>query len=95
MIYTNIRVPRSYRAAVPSDVKSSPQDPTVSGEACNYTALFLFSWGNGGYAESTRKALKDQPNAILYDVKADSKLKSILGVYSEFCTIVTGKIAQP
>ncbi len=95
ILYTNIRVPRAYRSATPADVKSSPSDPIVSGEACNTSILFLFAWGDAGYAAASGKALKDHPNAMLYDVKADMKALSVLGLYTRTCTIVTGKAAQP
>ena len=95
ILYTNSHVPRSYRSASPSDVQAKNTDPMGSGQACNYSLLFLFAWGNGGYASATRKALQQHPQALLYDVKADTKVKSFLGLYSEFCTIVTGKMAEP
>ncbi len=95
ILYTNVRVPRSYRSATPIDVKSTPSDPIVSGEACSQSVLFLFAWGNAGYAAASEKALKDQPNGILYDVKGDMRAFSVLGLYTRTCTIVTGKVAQP
>lgn len=95
ILYTNVRVPRAYRSATPSDVKSSPSDPVVSGEACTTSVLFLVAWGNAGYAAAADKALKDHPGAVLYDVRADMRAQSILGLYTRTCTIVTGKAAQP
>ena len=93
-VYTNVRVPRSYRAATVGDVGANATEKVASGEACNTTLLFLFAWGNGGYAGAVQNALKNEPNALLYDVTADSKLKSILGIYARYCTVVTGKIAR-
>ena len=97
LVYTNVRVPRSYRSATPMDVKSKDTDTEVSGEACTHSLLFLVAWGNGGYAEASKQALKNaEKNAILYDVKSDMRVKSYLvGLYSSACTIVTGKASQP
>ena len=95
ILYTNVRIPRSYRSATPADVRADPSDKTASAEACGYSVLFLFSWGDAGYAAATEKALGGRTDAILYDVKADTRAKSILGLYNCFCTVVTGKIGQP
>ncbi len=94
LIYTNVHVPRSYRSATPADVPSSKEDPVVTGISCSHSLLFLFAWGNGGYAEATKNALKSYPNGILYDVQADSQLKSILGLYTKVCTVVTGRVSK-
>lgn len=95
LIYTNVEVPRSYRSATPADVRAEKTDKIVTGEACNYSLLFLFAWGNGGYAAAAKNALKEEPQAVLYDVKADTRLKSVLGLYTRVCTVVTGKVASP
>lgn len=95
ILYTNVQVPRSYRSATQADVKTDPADKTVTGEACNHSVLFLVSVGKGGYAQAVKNALKDHPGALLYDVQADTKLKSFLGLYVEYCTVVTGKAGQP
>lgn len=95
IIYTNIHGPRSYRSASPAEVKAAPDDPAVKGGACNYSVLYLVAWGNGGYAAAVKDALKDHPERILYDVKTDMKVKSILvGLYTKVCTKVTGRAAK-
>lgn len=95
MLYTNIHGPRSYRSASPGEVKTSPTDETVTGEACNQSALFLFAWGDGGYIAATKNALAGRGDVILYDVRCDMKVNSVLlGVYSKVCTRVTGKAAR-
>jgi hypothetical protein len=55
------------------------------------------AWGNGGYAAAVKNALENEPpNSLLYDVKADTKAKSVLiGLYTSVCTVVTGKVAHP
>jgi hypothetical protein len=91
-LYTNINSPSSYRSATPIDVKAASLDPIVQGSGCIYSALYLVSWGDGGYAGATKKALKNDPTSILYDVKADLKVTSyILGLWTRACTIVSGR----
>lgn len=95
LIYTNIHGPRSYRSSSPGEVKSASDDPVVTGRSCNYSALYLVAWGNAGYAAAVKDALKDHPDRILYEVKTDIKVKSILiGLYTKVCTKVTGRAAK-
>jgi hypothetical protein len=95
LLYTNVHGPRSYRSAAPSEVKTSPTDETATGSACNQSVLFLVAWGNGGYAKAVENALGGRADAILYDVKADVKVNSVLlGLYTKVCTKVTGKVAK-
>ena len=93
-LYANIRVPRAYRSATPAEVKSQAADPVVSGEACNQTALYLVAWGDAGYAAAVKAALASAPEGVLYDVKVDQKVTSVLlGLYSKTCTMVSARIA--
>jgi len=95
-LYTNIRVPREYRSATPSDVKADAADGRVSGMGCNRTALYLVAWGDASYKKATAQALKGHEGKVLYDVKSDVKVRSyLLGLYMKTCTIVTGKVGQP
>jgi len=94
ILYTNVHVPRAYRSATPGDVEASQNDPIVTGKSCTHSLLFLFAWGNGGYAAATKNALKNYPDGILYDVQSDSQLKSVLGLYTRLYTVVTGKVAK-
>lgn len=95
LLYTDIKVPRGYRTASPSEVKASPDDPAVSGRACNRSALFLVAWGDGGYASAVKDALGPR-DGILYDVRADVKVDAyLLGLYARVCTVVTGRLAKP
>ncbi|MGH7264296.1 MAG: TRL domain-containing protein [Candidatus Rokuibacteriota bacterium] len=95
-LYSNIRTPRAYRSATPGDVRAGPTDPTVSGQGCYKTVLYLVSWGDASYAEAARRAVGADAARILYDVKADTRVTSILlGAYTEICTIVTGRLARP
>ena len=95
-LYTDIRVPRAYRSAAPSDVRATPSDETVVGEACYQSLFFLFAWGDASYATAARHALARHPDATLYDVKADQRATSYLvGLYSQICTVLTGKVGRP
>lgn len=92
MIYTNIQVPRAYRSASPSELKTAADDPVLSGEACNQTLLYVAAWGDGGYHGAVRDALRSHPDRVLYDVKTDVKATSVLvGLYTRVCTKVLGK----
>ena len=94
ILYTNVRVPRAYRSATPAEVKSDSGDKTVSGKACNQSVLFLFAWGNAGYAAAAKNALENNAEGVLYDVKSDMQALSVLGLYTRTCTILTGKIGR-
>ena len=96
LLYTNVKLPRAYRTAVPSEVKASPDDPVVQGRACLQSVLFLFAWGDGGYEAAAKDALKAYPDRMLYDVKTDVQARTILvGVYARNCTYLTGRAAKP
>lgn len=95
LLYTDIKVPRGYRTATPAEVKASPDDPTVTGRACNRSAIYLFAWGDGSYAAAVKDAVKDK-DGILYDVRADIKVNAyLLGIYTQACTMVSGRLAKP
>lgn len=95
LLYTNVHGPRSYRTATPGEVKTSPADETASGKACNRSVLYLVAWGDGGYAAATKDAVKGRTDVVLYDVKSDMQAKAfLLGLYTEVCTLVNGKVAK-
>jgi len=95
-LYANISSPYAYRSSSPVDIKKAADtDPLVQGKACNQAVLWLVAWGHGGYIESVRDALKDHPQGVLYDVKTDVKIQSVLlGLWSKQCTMVTGRVGQ-
>jgi hypothetical protein len=96
LVYTDVRVPRAYRSATPSDVRPQPTDAAVSGESCYQSLLYLIAWGDASYASAASRALGGDTGATLYDVKADVKATSLLfGLYSRVCTVLTGKVARP
>lgn len=98
LLYTNIKVPRGYRTAVPAEVKAAADDPAAAGSSCNRSALWLVSWGDASYARAAERALAaaGRPDGILYDVRADVKVDAYLvGLYSKVCTNLSGKAAKP
>lgn len=95
LLYTNVHTPHSYRSATPSEVKTSPSDPEVSGRGCDQSFLFLVAYGDASYAAATKNALKNHPDGILYDVKTDVKATAfLLGLYTKACVIVHGRVGR-
>lgn len=95
LLYTDIKTPRGYRTATPAEVKSAPDDPTVTGQSCNRSAGFLVAWGDASYAAAVADALGTR-DGILYDVRADVKVDAyVFGLYTKVCTALSGKVAKP
>jgi hypothetical protein len=95
ILYTDVKLPRGYRSAAPSEVKSAPDDPLVSGSSCSRSALWLVAWGDSSYATAVHNALGTR-DGIMYDVRSDMKANAyVLGLYTKVCTVVTGKVAKP
>jgi len=95
ILYTDTKVPRGWRTAAPSDVKSTPNDPTVRGESCARSVLWLVAWGDSSYDRALKDALGDR-DGILYDVRSDLKVQAyVIGLYTKECTILTGRVAKP
>src|ERR1035437_5428808 len=95
ILYTDVKVPRGYRSATPADVKTSPDDPLVSGQSCSRSLLWLVAWGDTSYDAALKDALKSR-DGIMYDVRSDLKVNAyVLGLYTKTCTILTGKVAKP
>jgi hypothetical protein len=95
ILYTDVKLPRGYRSATPADVKTAPDDPSVSGQSCSRSVLWLVAWGDTSYNSALKDALKTR-DGILYDVRSDLKVDAYaLGLYTKTCTILTGKVAKP
>jgi hypothetical protein len=95
ILYTDVKVPRGYRSATPSDVKTSSDDPKVSGRSCSYSVLWMVAWGDESYDSALKDALKEH-DGIMYDVRSDVKVNAYaLGLYTRVCTILSGKVAKP
>lgn len=95
ILYTDVKLPRGYRSATPADVKTSPDDPAVSGRACSRSLLWLVAWGDTSYDRALKDALGAR-DGILYDVRSDLKVNAyVLGLYTKTCTVLSGKLAKP
>jgi hypothetical protein len=95
LLYTDVKAPRGYRSATPSDVKAAPDDPTVKGESCSRSILWLVAWGDASYDKALKDALGTR-DGIMYDVRSDLKVQGyLLGLYTKECTILSGKVAKP
>jgi hypothetical protein len=70
--------------------------PEVKGEACMWSVLGFVTIGDTGYEAAVKSALAAAgPGAIaLYDVRADRHQMSVLGVYANSCTVVTGRVQK-
>ncbi len=91
-LYANVREPLAYRSPTPADVVSMGDE--VRGEACNHVILWLFAFGDGGYDAAVADAKASARAPLLADVKADTSLLNVLGVYQEQCTKVAGRVAS-
>ena len=65
------------------------------GEACSSNVLGLVATGDGGIDAALKDALKRAGGAtLLYDVRVDQRTRTYLGLYSKFCTEVSGIAAR-
>jgi hypothetical protein len=95
ILYTDTKVPRGWRTAAPSEVKSAPDDPAVRGESCARSVLWLVAWGDSSYDKALKNALGGR-DGIMYDVRSDLKVQAyLIGLYTKECTILTGRVAKP
>ncbi|MFI5361349.1 MAG: TRL domain-containing protein [Elusimicrobiota bacterium] len=95
ILYTDVKVPLGYRSATPADVKTAPDDPSVSGRSCSRSLLWLVAWGDESYDAALKNAL-GQRDGILYDVRVDIKVNAYaLGLYTRVCTQMSGRVAKP
>jgi hypothetical protein len=95
ILYTDTKVPRGWRTASPSDVKSAPDDPAVRGESCARSVMWLVAWGDSSYDKALKNALGGR-DGILYDVRSDLKVQAyLIGLYTKECTILSGRVAKP
>ncbi len=89
-IYANVSVPLAYRAPTATEARAE-KSADVEGTACNQVILGIVAWGDGGYAAAVADA-KARSGAIqLAEVRADTTLFNVVGVYIKQCTRVTAK----
>ena len=92
-IYADVKVPLAYRAPTAIEAKAE-QAADVEGLACNQAVLGLVAWGDGGYAAAVADARARSGAMQLADLRADTTLFNVLGVYVKECTRVTGKAVR-
>lgn len=91
-IFANVERPLSYRSPTPSDVPGAALGGEVDGEACSHVVLWLVAFGDSGYRAAMNDALENARGATtLADVKSDSNVFNVLGVYQRICTRVRGR----
>jgi hypothetical protein len=95
MIYQDTVTPTEFVGRNPG-VGQALGAPEVKGEACMWSVLGVVTLGNAGYDAAVKAALAAAgPGAVaLYDVRADRHQMSVLGVYANSCTVVTGRVAK-
>jgi hypothetical protein len=92
-IYADVKVPLAYRA--PTAIEAHAEKGVdVEGLACNQAVLGLIAWGDGGYAAAVADARVKSGAVQLADLRADTTLFNVLGVYVKACTRVTGKAVR-
>jgi hypothetical protein len=64
------------------------------GESCSMGILGLAAFGDAGYDAAYKAALASSGASSLYDVRVDKKVFSILGLYTTYCTELTGRVAK-
>ncbi len=92
-IYANVSVPLAYRAPTAPEARAE-KATDVEGTSCNQAILGLVAWGEGGYAAAVADARSRSGAIELADVRADTTLFNVLGVYIKSCTRVTAKAVR-
>jgi hypothetical protein len=90
-IYTDTTLAHQFVSLQKSDPSAAPD---AHGEACDTTILGLVAWGDGGADAAYKKALAASGATSLWDVRVDTRVMSVLGIYGTFCTELTGKISR-
>ncbi len=90
-IYANVHTPLSYRSPTPADV-GGKLGAEVEGKSCNHLVLWMVAWGDAGYAAAVEDAMRASGATLLADVRADSNLYNVLGVYQRNCTRVRARV---
>lgn len=92
-VYTNVTTPLAYRAATLQEAKAQGA-AEAEGLACDQVVLCLVAWGDAGYAAAIADAKAKSGATQLADVRADTTLFNVLGVYQKACTRVTGRVVK-
>jgi hypothetical protein len=90
-LFTSETIPHSYFS--PTQPLSG-SGPDAHGESCSMSILGLAAFGDGGYDSAYKAAVTSSGATSLYDIRVDTKVFSILGLYTTFCTELTGRVAK-
>ena len=90
-IYTDATVSRSFYSLQRNDNTPAAE---AHGEACISNILGLVATGTGGFDSAYKAALASSGANSLWDVRVDTKITNILGIYGTTCTEVTGKVSK-
>jgi hypothetical protein len=90
-IYTDIQTSRNWISLQRSD---NTQAAEAHGESCASSILGLIATGNAGFDAAYKAALASSGANSLWDVRADTRSTTILGIFSTLCTEVTGKVSK-
>lgn len=90
-IYNDVTTSRSWSSLQKNDNTPAAE---AHGEACASSILSLVATGNAGFDAAYKAALASSGANSLWDVRVDTKVTNILGVYGTVCTEITGKISK-
>ena len=91
LIFTDVTMPHGFESLQKADTTNAPE---AHGSACNTVILGLVAFGNGGADAAYKNALASAGVSSLWDVRVDTSYTSILGIYSSYCTQLTGKVSR-
>ncbi len=91
VIYADYTTSRNWISLQRSDNSAAAE---AKGEACASSILGLVATGNAGFDAAYKAALASSGANSLWDVRADTRFTTILGIYSTLCTEVTGKVSK-
>lgn len=90
-IYSDYTTSRNWISLQRND---NSQATEAKGEACASSILGLIATGDAGFDKAYKAALASSGANSLWDVRADTRFTTILGIYSTLCTEVVGKAAK-
>jgi TRL-like protein family len=90
-IYADVQTSHSFFSLTKNDNSPAAE---AHGEACNTNILSLIAFGNGGADAAYKAALAASGANSLWDVRVDTRIFNVLGVYGTTCTEVTGKVSR-
>jgi hypothetical protein len=101
VVYQDSRGPNSYQAPTPAEVQRTSEDRTVKTEVCQsglYLPPLLFvtasiGWEEGGYMKGMQELQRMAGDKVLYDLMADLRHFSILGIYRKQCLVVSARVS--